>query len=62
MWHSREAPVEAPMGSFVDGPHARPRMARPNCDEHPDEFALLIARELHNHAEGSLRCGSLSER
>jgi hypothetical protein len=50
------------MGSFVDGPHARPRMARPKCDEHPDEGALLVPRELHDHAEGSLRRGSLSER
>ena len=62
LWRSRETPVEAPVGSFVHGPYARPRMARPECDEHPDEFALLVTRELHDHAEGSLRCGCLSER
>jgi hypothetical protein len=37
-------------------------MARPECDEHPDEFALRVTRELHDHAEGTLRCGCLSER
>jgi len=55
---SGEAPVEAPVGSFVDGPHARPRMARPEGDEHPDEFALLITRELNDHSERSLRRGA----
>jgi len=37
-------------------------MARPEGDEHPDEFALLITRELNDHSERSLRRGALSER
>jgi hypothetical protein len=49
------------MRSFVDGSHARPRMARPECDEHPDESALLITRELNDQAEGPLRRRSASE-
>ncbi len=49
------------MSSFVDGPYTRPRMARPERDEDPDELALLVTRELHDHAEGSLRRGSLAE-
>jgi len=58
---SGEPPVEAPVGSFVDGAHTRSRMARSECDEHPDELALLVTRELHDHAEGSLRRGPLCE-
>jgi len=37
-------------------------MARTECCEHPDQFALLITRELNDHAERSLRRGSLPER
>lgn len=54
--------MEAPVGSFVDGAHTRSRMARSECDEDPDELALLVTRELHDHAEGSLRRRPLSER
>ena len=49
------------MGSFVDRAHTRSRMARPECDEDPNELVLLVTRELHDHAEGSLRRGSLSK-
>lgn len=60
-FRSREASVETSMCSFVDGTHTRSRMARPECDEHPDKLALVVTRELHDHAERSLRRGSLPE-
>jgi hypothetical protein len=37
-------------------------MARSEGDEHPDQLALLVTRELNDHAEGSLRRRPLSER
>lgn len=50
------------MSPLIDGAHTRPRMARPKRDEDPDELALLVTREFHDHAERPLRRSALTER
>jgi hypothetical protein len=50
------------VGSFVDGAYTWSRVARPERDKDPDQLPLLVACELHDHAEGALRSWPLAER